>query len=55
MKLTRKEALAIADYIFQHSRSSPKSTAYKVYLKLIAFIEAEQGETFGEGYDGYKF
>lgn len=42
LELTRSEVIAVMDYIFQHSRTSPNSKAYKVWVKMFEWLDGER-------------
>lgn len=46
MTLTRAEVEAIVDYIYTHVRANPKSRGYKVWERMIEFLNDDQAGLF---------
>ena len=46
MTLTRAEVEAIVDYIFVHVRANPTGRGYKVWQRMIEFLNDGQGDLF---------
>lgn len=41
MQLTRAEVLAVVDYIWMHCRAHPESRAYRVWQRMMDFLNQE--------------
>lgn len=46
MTLTRAEVEAVVDYIWMHARAHPESRAYKVWERMMEFLNDTQGDLF---------
>lgn len=46
MQLTRAEVEAVVDYIWMHARAHPESRAYKVWERMMEFLNDTQGDLF---------
>ena len=46
MTLTRAEVEAVVDYIWMHARAHPESRAYKVWQRMMEFLNDGQGDLF---------
>ena len=46
MELTRAEVEAVVDYIYVHCRAHPESRAYRVWQRMMEFLNDTQGDLF---------
>jgi len=46
MQLTRAEVEAVVDYIYAHCRAHPESRAYRVWQRMMEFLNDTQGDLF---------
>jgi len=46
MTLTRAEVEAIVDYIYTHVRANPTGRGYKVWQRMMEFLNDTQGDLF---------